>query len=133
MQKKLILFVLLLLWQSAVAVELEPYALSKISLEQWNQFHAKVKKALADSRTTFRYEAGELENYAEPKSYTNITFTTPGHKAHPAWVTTRFVFDGKKIGVHVVGYYGGDEAAYQDFYQRMNAMVRETLKSLGQK
>lgn len=133
MQRQFILFALLCLWQSAAAIELEPYASSKISVGQWNQYHRKVKKELASGRGSFKYEAGELETYSEPQSCTMVTFTTPGHKAHPAWVTTRIVVEAKKIGVHVVGYYAGNEAAYLDLYQRMNAMVEETLKSSEKK
>jgi hypothetical protein len=129
MQRKLTLLALLCLLQSTFALELEPYPSAKISEEQWNQYHAEVKKELASERGSFKYEAGELETYSEPQSNTTVAFTTPGHNAHPAWVTTQIVIGEKKIEVHVVGYFAGSEAAYQELYQKMNEMVEQTLKS----
>jgi hypothetical protein len=133
MQRKILLLAPLCFWPSAFAVELKPYPSAKITAEQWNQFYSAVKKELASGRGSFRYDAGELETYSDPKSYTMVAFTTPGHDAHPAWVTTRIVVEGKKIGVHVVGYHAGNEAAYEDFFQRMDAMAAQTLKSVEQK
>ena len=132
MRKRIILFALLGLCQAACAVELEPYSSSKIQVAQWNEYHASVKKELAKGRGSFKYEAGELETYSDPKSRLTISFTTPGHEAHPAWVTTRVVVEGKKITVEVVGYYAGNERAYEDFYRRMDEMAERTLKSIGQ-
>ena len=110
--------------------ELKPYASSKITQAQWHTYFDEVsRKHLAD-RHDFPNE--HLVVFEDPSTHTIYTFTTPGHPAHPAWVTRLPVQDGEGVHIRQVGYFAGDEAQFAALfreYQKINEMATEDLKA----
>jgi hypothetical protein len=61
-------------------------------------------------------------------------FTTPGHPAHPAWVTRQPVEDQRGVQIRQIGYFAGNEPEFAKMfkaYLALNDQMREQFKSGG--
>ena len=125
MKIKTITTILLVLFSVTVtAVEVSPFERAEITEEQWSQYHSAVNKELSNSRRA--YEKHYLEVYSDDVSRASIAFTMLGHKAHPAWVTRQVVMDGESISMQVIGYFAGDEEAFNVLFKQYQEMASRT-------
>jgi hypothetical protein len=105
---------LVLFVQAANAQAFKPYATSKVTQAQWNEYYEQVK---ARHGATLRdSEPDKLQLFFNVETQVVYTFTKPGHPAHPAWVSRLLVAAGDKYALSLNGFYAGSEAEYRKLY-----------------
>ena len=102
------------------AQEFRPYPQFNITAEQWQQYFDEVRQKLADSAQARPSE--QLIVFNDRASRTVYAFTTPGHPAHPAWITKRVVRVGNAVGVQQVGYFAGEQPAFGQWFRSYGSM-----------
>lgn len=117
-----------LLISSASAQEYMPFPRAHITEDQWNTYFAEVKKMHGASRRDFPAE--HLAVYEDRNAGMFWAFTTPGHAAHPAWVTRRVTEQGGELSTSQIGYFAGDEAAFAKLFNAYLALTEKTVKNL---
>lgn len=128
--KHLLFGLLLLLPLTAFAFELEPYENPEISPAQWQSYHEAVAGELSANRRVD--ESRKLEVFTDGEAGASVVFTTPGHAAHPAWVTRQLVPQDGGISMVVVGYFAGDKTAFRQLFAQYQKMAEETRKRFQQ-
>ncbi|HZZ93303.1 MAG TPA: hypothetical protein VFE23_12135 [Usitatibacter sp.] len=98
----------------AHAQEFRPHAQARITPAQWQAYLDEVKSKHGGTEQQFREE--HLVLYNDAKSLMSWAFTTPGHPAHPAWVTRQPVTDGNTVKIRQIGFYAGNEDAFRKLF-----------------
>jgi hypothetical protein len=124
-----LLAVVILLLASSVAYGgdeplYKPFPEAKITEAQWEGYHRMVVDAYGASLRQFPEE--HLEVLHSPDQVMHFAFTTPGHPAHPAWIT-RSAKDGS---VDQIGYFAGSEPPFSELFQAYLALTNRTLESI---
>jgi len=101
-----------------------PYPEARIETNQWSLYHDFVYKSFSKSLRKFPDE--HLETLNSPDMIMHFAFTTPGHPAHPAWITRKSI-DGE---VKQIGYFAGDEAPFAILFQAYLDLTERTLDKL---
>ena len=117
------LFVLSITARAAEPVAYAPFAEAKVSPAQVEQYRTAVHKAFGSSLRAFPAE--HLEVLHSPDLVLHFAFTTPGHPAHPAWITRR-VADGS---VNQIGYFAGDEPPFAELFQAYRELTNRNIES----
>ena len=113
---------------SGWAQEYKPYPLAKISRQEWQTYFDEVRAKQTVSERRFPDE--KLITYHSVATRMNWAFTTPGHPAHPAWITRRVtVRDGQTL-VDQIGYFAGDEAPFAALFQSYQKLTERTTSNL---
>lgn len=99
---------------AAGAQEFRPHPQARITPEQWQAYFDEVKTK--HGATEQQFQAEHLVLYNDSKSLMSWAFTTPGHPAHPAWVTRQPVTDGSQVKIRQIGFYAGDEVAFRKLF-----------------
>jgi len=99
---------------AANAQEFRPHPQARITTAQWQAYFDEVKAKHRATEQQFRAE--HLVLYSDAKSLMSWAFTTPGHPAHPAWVTRQPVTDGNQVKIRQIGFYAGDEEAFRKLF-----------------
>ena len=99
---------------AAGAQEFRPHPQARITAGQWQAYFDEVKAK--HGATEQQFQAENLVLYNDSKSLMSWAFTTPGHPAHPAWVTRQPVTDGDQVKIRQIGFYAGDEAAFRKLF-----------------
>jgi hypothetical protein len=111
------------------AQEFKPHPRADITPAQWRDYFDEVKsRHLATER---RFPSEHLVVYRDEKSGMNWAFTTPGHPAHPAWVTRQPVRAAEGVSIQQIGYFAGNEPEFAKLfkaYLAMNDRIREDFK-----
>jgi hypothetical protein len=94
--------------------EFRPHPAARINAAQWQAYFDQVKSKHGRSEQQFAQE--HLVLYNDAGSLMSWVFTTPGHPAHPAWVTRQPVTDGNNVKIRQIGFYAGDEAAFRKLF-----------------
>jgi hypothetical protein len=127
---KAVLALLLVTALSAAARDFKPYPRAQITPEQWQSYFAQVQAKHRQSERTFPNE--HLVVYEDRGSQLSWAFTTPGHPAHPAWVTRRPVEDDRGVSIRQIGYFAGDEPEFAKLfraYLALNDRMREQFQN----
>jgi hypothetical protein len=124
-----LLAIVLLLFTSAVVYGGEeplykPFPEAQITEAQWEGYHRMVVEAYEASLRQFPDE--HLEVLHSSDQAIHFAFTTPGHPAHPAWIT-RSIKDGS---VDQIGYFAGEEQPFAKLFQAYLALTDRTLESI---
>jgi hypothetical protein len=96
------------------AQEFRPHPQARITAAQWQAYFDEVKAKHGATRQPF--DAGHLVLFNDAASLMSWVFTTPGHPAHPAWVTRQPVTDGASVKIRQIGFYAGDEAEFRKLF-----------------
>ena len=118
---------------STNAQEFKPYPRANITEAQWQRYFDEVKSKHGSSAQDTERE--RLVVFHDPATHTSYAFTTPGHPAHPAWITRQVEKMGGEIGIRQIGYFAGPEppfAALFKAYSELNARMREDFKRKAQ-
>ena len=99
---------------AAGAQEFRPHPQARITPAQWQAYFDEVKAK--HGGTEQRFAAEHLVLYNDSKSLMSWAFTTPGHPAHPAWITRQPVTDGNQVKIRQIGFYAGDEEAFRKLF-----------------
>jgi hypothetical protein len=99
---------------AASAQEFRPHPQARISVAQWQAYFDEVKAKHGGTEQQFKAE--HLVLYSDKQSLMSWAFTTPGHPAHPAWVTRQPVTDGNHVKIRQIGFYAGDEQAFRKLF-----------------
>ena len=113
---------------AASAQEYMPYPTADISVEQWQQYLLKVKTAYGDSAREFPDEF--LVIYQDKKDTTFYAFTTPGHSAHPAWITRRIETKDGQTFTNQIGYFAGKEEAFAKLFRSYQELTARTVNEI---
>ena len=127
--KRILIIWLSLIAFSTAAQEFKPHPRAKITQEQWQTYFDQVKTNHQASERQFPSE--HLVTYDDRKSEMSWAFTTPGHPAHPAWVTRMPAQDGVGVYIRQIGYFAGNEPEFAKMfkaYQALNDKMREQFK-----
>ena len=122
-----IYLILLILGNAAHAFEVSPYTNPDITVDEWNKYHEQTLRELESTRQFC--ESEQLETFSDSKTHSAITFTTPGHDAHPSWVTRQVISWGDSLEIKVSGYYSGDKEAFEVLLLRYQESAEETMSS----
>lgn len=76
------------------------------------------------------FPAEHLAVYEDRDAGLFWAFTTPGHAAHPAWVTRRVVEQAGEVSTSQIGYFAGDEPAFAKLFNAYLALTEKTVKNL---
>lgn len=109
---------------SAERVIYMPYPEAHITAAQWETYRDLVQDAYKASLRRFPEENLEVLHSADNKLH--FAFTTPGHPAHPAWLTRR-ASDGS---VDQIGYFVAEEGPFHELFQAYLALTNRTLESI---
>ena len=123
-------FAVLLLSVPAIGQDFKPYATPKITQAQWQRYFDEVKGKHANSAR--EVPAQHLVLFEDAKSRTSYAFTQPGHPAHPAWVARRVVQSSTAINIDQVGYFAGDEPAFEGLFRAyldLNDRIRQDIRT----
>jgi hypothetical protein len=99
---------------AANAQEFRPHPQARITAAQWQAYFDEVKAK--HKATEQAFDAEHLVLYNDAKTLMSWAFTTPGHPAHPAWVTRQPVTDGTQVKIRQIGFYAGDEEAFRKLF-----------------
>ena len=129
---KYILAVLLSCALIAIAQEYKPFPKARITREQWQSYFDQVKsKHQASERQLAEHH---LVVFEDPKEMISWAFTTPGHPAHPAWVTRQPAQDSRGVYIKQIGFFAGDEGEFAKLYKgylAANEAMRHQLPGDG--
>ena len=115
---------------SAIAQEFMPYPNAKITESQWATYFEEVKKAHEESKREFPAE--HLVVYEDLKGGMFWAFTTPGHPAHPAWITRQVAADQPgQTKMNQIGYFAGQEEPFAKLFQDYLALTERARKQKG--
>lgn len=103
----------------------QPYERSRITQAQWQVYFDEVQQRLGSS--ALESQERRLIVFADELTSTTYAFTKPGNPAHPAWVTSRVFRQQGKVNVAQIGYFAGDQAAFESLF-RYYASVNDKLK-----
>lgn len=123
--KYFLLLVLFLMSVTGFAIELNPYSSHKITVEEWNEYHQRISNELKGSQT---YDvSNNTERFVEDLGLHHIvvTFTRMGHKAHPSWITEVMTISNNQLHTRVIGYFAGDQQAFESFYSSKKDQLAE--------
>jgi len=112
----------------ALAQEYMPFPEARITETQWKAYFEEVKKTHGNSKRGFPAE--HLVVYEDRKARMFWAFTTPGHPAHPAWITRRVVEQSGKVNTNQIGYFAGQEQAFAKLFNEYLALTESTVKNL---
>ena len=106
---------------TTIATDLRPYEQKKITAAEWHSYHTMIASSLASSRRLNK--STQLESFTDSKTKSSIVFTTEEHAAHPAWVTTVITTENNTLSIEVIGYYAGDQAAFNELFTLYEVMA----------
>lgn len=112
-----------------MAQEYKPWPRAQITSDQWQSYFDQVQINFGATERKFPEE--HLAIFENTTQYITWVFTTPGHSAHPAWVTRQAVQDGKGVSIRQIGYFAGDEAAFAKMfrgYLALNDQMRDEFE-----
>ena len=112
----------------ALAQEYMPFPEARITEAQWKTYFEEVKKTHGNSKRDFPDE--HLVVYEDRKVGMFWAFTTPGHPAHPAWITRRIVKQSGKVSTKQIGYFAGQEQAFAKLFNQYLALTESIVKNL---
>ena len=101
-----------------------PFPEAQISVIQWTDYHRLVMDSYGASLRQFPDEHLEVLHSTDNKLH--FAFTTPGHPAHPAWVTRR----ASEGSVDQIGYFAGKEEPFAELFQAYRSLTDRTLDSI---
>lgn len=113
---------------SVSAQEYMPFPEAHITEKQWNTYFAEVKKMHGASQRDFPDE--HLVVYDDRDAGLFWAFTTPGHAAHPAWITRRVLEQAGEVSTTQIGYFAGNEPAFAKLFNDYLALTEKTVKNL---
>ena len=127
MVKFIAALVLLLLSASAYGGEdplYMPFPEAHITEDQWAEYRGSIVNSYGASLRQFPDE--HLEVMHSSDEVMHFAFTTPGHPAHPAWITR----SAKEGSVNQIGYFAGHETPFAELFQAYLALTNRTLESI---
>jgi len=110
------------------AQEYKPYPTANISVEQWQQYHLKVKSTYGDSAREFPKEF--LVVYQDKKDTIFYSFTMPGHPAHPAWITRQVEEKNGQVFTNQIGYFAGKEEEFAKLFHSYQELTARTVNKI---
>lgn len=110
----------------AAAQEYQPFPNARITQPQWRSYFESVKKTHGESQRAFPDE--HLLVYQDRDGRMFWAFTTPGHPAHPAWITRQVIEEAGEVKVNQIGYFAGDEPAFARLFQQYLSLTERTVK-----
>lgn len=114
---------------ASYAQEFKPFPEARITEAQWVTYFDDVKKSYEVSKREFPDE--HLVVFNDLKTGMNWAFTTPGHAAHPAWITRQPVADEfGKTRVNQIGYFAGQEQPFARLFNDYLALTESTIKKI---
>ena len=99
---------------TAHAQQFRPHEQAHITVAQWQAYFEEVRSK--HGATEQQFEKEHLVLYNDKASLMSWAFTTPGHPAHPAWVTRQPVTDGNIVKIRQIGFYAGNEAEFRKLF-----------------
>ncbi|HET8691636.1 MAG TPA: hypothetical protein VFM30_05860 [Steroidobacteraceae bacterium] len=124
------LLIALLVAAPLSAQEYQPYPQPKVTIEQWQAYLNSVREYLEP--TAEIYKDKHIVAFQNPDTRTFYIFTTKDHPAHPAWVTRQLVEQDGQVKVRQIGYYAGNEQAFdklfREYLQRNEELMKEVAK-----
>ena len=114
---------------ASYAQDFRPYPRAKITGDQWQTYFEEVRSKLGS--TAQESDQQKLIVFQDTATATSYAFTTPGHPAHPAWITRRVEPKGNDVGVNQIGYFAGEEPPFAQLfksYLQLNDKLREHMK-----
>jgi hypothetical protein len=124
------LLIALLVAAPLSAQEYQPYPQPKVTIEQWQAYLNSVRESLEP--TAEIYKDKHIVAFQNPGTRTFYIFTTKDHPAHPAWVTRQLVEQDGQVKVRQIGYYAGNEQAFdklfREYLQRNEELMKEVAK-----
>lgn len=124
------LLIALLVAAPLSAQEYQPYPQPKVTIEQWQAYLNSVREFLEP--TAEIYKDKHIVAFQNPDTRTFYIFTTKDHPAHPAWVTRQLVEQDGQVKVRQIGYYAGNEQAFdklfREYLQRNEELMKEVAK-----
>jgi hypothetical protein len=99
---------------AAHAQQFRPHEQAHITPAQWQAYFDEVRSKHGATEQPFAKE--HLVLFNDKGSLMSWAFTTPGHPAHPAWVTRQPVTDGDNVKIRQIGFYAGDEQAFRKLF-----------------
>jgi hypothetical protein len=99
---------------AAHAQAFRPHPQAHITAAQWQAYFDEVRAKHGGTEQQFAKE--HLVLYNDKVSLMTWAFTTPGHPAHPAWVTRQPVTDGNRVKIRQIGFYAGDAEAFRKLF-----------------
>jgi hypothetical protein len=124
------LLIALLVAAPLSAQEYQPYPQPKVTIEQWQAYLNSVRESLEP--TAEIYKDKHIVAFQNPDTRTFYIFTTKDHPAHPAWVTRQLVEQDGQVKVRQIGYYAGNEQAFdklfREYLQRNEELMKEVAK-----
>lgn len=113
---------------SVAAQDFMPYPRPQITPEQWQSYFEEVRGKHAQSERQYPNE--HLVVYEDRGSYSSWAFTSPGHPAHPAWVTRQVVQGERGASIRQIGYFAGDETEFKKLFKTILAVTRRAQEQL---
>ena len=107
--------------------QFKPHPTERVTAEQWQQYRDEVEAVAGASR---REEPEQrLVTYATNENL-YIAFTAPGHPAHPAWITRRFVTEDGKLNLAQIGYFAGSEPAFAELFRQYQELNKQMIAAM---
>jgi len=102
----------------------KPFPEAQISGAQWESYRQQVYGAYGPSLR--RFPSQNLEVLHSPDNVMHFAFTTPGHPAHPAWITR----SAQTGTVDQIGYFAGKEEPFAKLFQAYLNLTNRTIDSV---
>ena len=122
---------LLLLGSTVYAFEISPFSIPNVTVDEWNKYHEQTLRELESTRRIC--ESQRLETFSDAKTQSAITFTMPGHAAHPSWVTRQVTSWSDPFEIKVIGFYSGDKEAFETLLLRYQESAERTMREKAQR
>ena len=125
---KFLVAIVALVVSPVLAQEYMPFPKARITETQWTSYFKEVNEAHRNTRRNFPSE--HLVVFEDRKALMFWAFTTPGHPAHPAWITRRIVEQSGEVSTNQIGYFAGKEKPFAKLYNDYLALTERTVKNL---
>ncbi len=112
----------------APALEYMPYPTANISVQQWQDYFQRVKKEYGNSLREFPKEF--LVVFHSPDKKMHYAFTTPGHPAHPAWITRQVTEKDGQVFTNQIGYFAGKEEPFARLFRAYQELTARTVEKV---
>jgi hypothetical protein len=119
--KRALFAILAVFTWAAHSQEFKPHPHAHITAQEWQAYFDQVKARHARTERPFPNE--HLVLFDDAATRMTWTFTTPGHPAHPAWITRQPVEDLGQVKIRQIGFYAGDEAEFTKLFKTYLAMT----------